>query len=236
MDIHTKEQIDRILTSITNLSSRLEAIEGRTDQGPESIAQAQPPPLLSTSQPATGDVAIDINTAFNAIKAAHQNIKLPSSLTVPTDKTGINKKDQPVINLLNKAAKFAETGLKIIQSPSSDSDTKIQDILTVLTALVINLQEEHAAIVVQGTFDDGVARFFRSLQRTNNFSPEALENLRAAASIAAVYRPRRGQSSSGRGFQSQRFNFRGRGRGAGGQGSFHQQGSFLQQATLHDDS
>ena len=47
MDIHTKEAIDRILTSITNLSSRLEAIEGRTDQGPESIAQAQTLPLLS---------------------------------------------------------------------------------------------------------------------------------------------------------------------------------------------
>ncbi len=220
------------------MSSRIQAIEIKSEQ--DSIAQAQPPPSLSTPAPATADnhaVEVDIQTAYTAIRAAHQQIKLPSSLIVPTDKTGINKKDQPVVNLLTKSAKFAETGLKIIQSPSSDSDTKVQEILTVLTAFVITLQEEHAAIVVEGTFDNGVARFFRSLQRTNNFTPEALENLRAAASIASAYRPRRGQSTPGfqnnRGFQNQqRFGFRGRGRGAGGRGSYQKQSSTMTQ----DDS
>ena len=120
------------------MSSRIQAIEIKSEQ--DSIAQVQPPPSLSTPAPATADdhaVAVDIYTAFTAIRAAHQQIKLPSSLIVPTDKTGINKKDQPVINLLTKFAKFAETGLKIIQSLSSDSDTKIQDILAVLTAFVM---------------------------------------------------------------------------------------------------
>ena len=239
MDSHTKEALDKILTSISELSSRIQAIEVKSEQ--DSIAQVQPPPSLSNPAPATADehaVEVDIHTAFSAIRAAHQQIKLPSSLIVPTDKTGINKKDQPVINLLTKSAKFAETGLKIIQSPSSGSDTKVQELLTVLTSFVITLQEEHAAIVVQGTFDDGVARFFRSLQRTNNFTPEALENLRAAASIASAYRPRRGQSTPGfqnnRGFQSQqRFGGRGRGRGAGGRGFYHQQQS---SAMAQDDS
>ena len=127
-----------------------------------------------------------------------------------TDKTGVRRADQPVHNILVKVSKFTETIIKIIQSPdySPDSEAepkRLQDILTVTTALIQVLEEETTALVVQGSFDDGVAKFFRSLQRTNNFSADSLENLRAAASIAAVYRP-----------QHQR--------GRGGAGGYHQRG------------
>ena len=135
-------------------------------------------------------------TAFSAIKAAVQHVKFLSSLQVPTDKIGVKRSDQPLISLISNVAKYAETGLKVIQAPlHSGSALKLQDLLTVLSALVQSLQEEHAAVVVQGTFGDNVARFFRSLQRSSGFNKKSLENLRAAASIASVYRPqRRGQA------------------------------------------
>ena len=92
--------------------------------------------------------------------------------------------------------------------------------LTTTTALIETLQEEAAALIVQGTFDEGVSKFFRSLQRSNSFSPDALDNLRAAASIAAVYRPQqRGRGGSGAGgFQRGGF-YRGGFRRRGGRGS-----------------
>ena len=76
-----------------------------------------------------GDV--DLNTAFSAVKAAVQHIKLPSSLQVPTDKTGVRRSDQPLLNLITQVVKYAETGLKIIQTPlHSDAASKLQDLLT----------------------------------------------------------------------------------------------------------
>ena len=207
MDEATKDIIQKLSESLNNIDSRLRAIESN------SVAQTQPSPPAE----ATGvvDEDVDLNTAFSAVKAAVQHIKLPSSLQVPTDKTGVRRSDQPLLNLITKVAKYAETGLKIIQTPlHSDTSAKLQDLLTTLSALVQLLQEEHAAVVVQGTFDDNVAKFFRTLQRSSGFNQEALENLRAAASIASVYRPqRRGQAN---GYQG--------GRGQGGQ--YQQRGAF----------
>ena len=208
MDEATKDIINKLSESLNNIDSRLRAIESN------SVAPTQPsPPAEATGVVDEGDV--DLNTAFSAVKAAVQHIKLPSSLQVPTDKTGVKRSDQPLLNLINKVAKYAETGLKIIQTPlHSDASSKLQDLLTTLSALVQLLQEEHAAVVVQGTFDDNVAKFFRTLQRSSGFNQEALENLRAAASIASVYRPqRRGQAN---GYQG--------GRGQGGQ--YQQRGAF----------
>ena len=230
MDEATKDTINKLSESLNNIDSRLRAIESN------SVAPAQPsPPAETTGVVDEGDV--DLNTAFSAIKAAVQHVKLPSSLQVPTDKTGVKRSDQPLLNLITKVAKYAETGLKIIQTPlHSDASSKLQDLLTTLSALVQLLQEEHAAVVVQGTFDDNVAKFFRTLQRSSGFNQEALENLRAAASIASVYRPqRRGQATGyqggrGQGGQyQQRGAFRGR-RGFGGRG--HQFQSQQQQDDL----
>ena len=99
-------------------------------------------------------------------------------------------------------------------------DQRLSDVLTTTTALIECLQEEAAALIVQGTFDEGVSKFFRSLQRSSTFSPDALDNLRAAASIAAVYRPQqRGRGGSGAGgFQRGGFH-RGGFRRRGGRGS-----------------
>ena len=216
--------MDDVQNTLCNISKSLGDLVARISAIETNISIAQDLPASQQTTPAeavTEDINVDVTTAFLAIKTAVAGVKLPSSLIVPTDKTGIKRNDQPVLNLLTKCSKYVETCLKVIQSPSTDASTKIQELLTVLTAHVILLQEEHAAVVVQGSFDEGVARFFRSLQRTNSFTPEALDNLRAAASIASVYRPQR--SAGRRGFQGQRFGYRGRGRGSSGRGGYQQQ-------------
>ena len=80
------------------------------------------------------------------------------------------------------------------------------------------LQDEQAAILVQSSFDPTVARFFRNLRRGGGLTPDALEDLRSAASIAAAYRPQQQSRGSGRGpsaFQFQQRDFFGRAAGRG---------------------
>ena len=75
------------------------------------------------------------------------------------------------------------------------------------------LQDKHAPLIVQGSFDPTVSRYFRFLQRNSSFTPEALGNLRSAATIASAYRLQQGRAD-------------GRGDGDGGR-----RGLFSQQAT-----
>ena len=198
----------------SNLTQRLENLERRfanvEPAGSSVVAEGQESSI-------TGNT--DIHAAFAAIKSALSSHRLPTSLIVPTDKTGVRKADQPTHNVITKVAKYIETIVKLIQVPELTSEQRLGDILTVASALTYVLQEEAAALVVQGTFDDGVAKFFRSLQRGHSFSDEALANLRAAASIAAVYRPQqaqRGASFRGGGHRGHRGGFRRRGFSRGG--------------------
>ena len=207
MDQLSKD-VAAIAASLAQINVRIERLENGSPQPtPHLQAQAQP---AAENEIQSLPAEFDVQSCFNAIKSSLATQKIPPSLIVSTDKTGVRRADQPVHNILVKVSKFTETIIKIIQSPdySPDSEAepkRLQDILTVTTALIQVLQEETTALVVQGSFDDGVANFFRSLQRTNNFSADSLENLRAAASIAAVYRP-----------QHQR--------GRGGAGGYHQRG------------
>ena len=205
MEQLTKTVAD-LAASVNQINSRIDTIEnGSTLHNPRRQAEAQPQPVAETeSLP-----EFDVQTCNNAIKSSLAAQRIPQSLIVPSGKTGIRRADQPVHNIIIKVSKFTETIIKIIQSPEYTPDAeaeskRLQDILTVTTALIQFLQEESTALVVQGSFDDGVAKFFRSLQRTNNFSAESLENLRAAASIAAVYRPQGPQHQRGRGGYHQR--------------------------------
>lgn len=201
MDQLTKTVAD-LAASVNQINLRIDTIEnGPTLPNPRQQDQPQPVPE-NVSLP-----EFDVQTCYNAIKSSLAAQRIPQSLVVPSDKTGIRRSDQPVHNVIVKVSKFTETIIKIIQSPDytpDDEPKRLQDILTVSTALIQVLQEESTALVVQGSFDDGVAKFFRSLQRTNNFSAESLENLRAAASIAAVYRPQGPQHQRGRGGYHQR--------------------------------
>ena len=156
----------------------------------------------------------DASTDYVTVRNKHSSLKLPVELTLPDGgKTGIKRSDQPMLNVISKSAKHVETAFKVLKNADdTNTDETYTDLFTVLYSLMQHLQEEQAALVVNSTFDPTVGRFFRALQRGGSFTPAAIENLRSAASIAAVYRP---SSSSTQ---------RGRGNGGRGNGFFNQRG------------
>ena len=169
----------------------------------------------------------DVQATFASIKASVQHIRLPAELTLSSSgASGLKKGEAQTHTIINKVARITETIFKVLKS----KDDPYDDTFSCLLALISTLQDEQAALLVQSSFDPTVARFFRSLRRGGGFTPDAIEDLRSAASIAAAYRPQqqqqprgtgRGQSfhfqpqrdffsrSSGRGFPSQRGGRRG---------------------------
>ncbi len=162
--------------------------------------------------PAGGSIATDVQGEYQSIKESLSRITLPPDLRVNDSRQGIRRGDQVLYNVVTKCARFTETALKSL-SQTSDCDNENcsgqhDQLVKILQAEISYLQDEFAAIAVQGQFDPNVSRFFRTLQRnTSVFSPLALDNLRNATAISAMYRPQRG-----RGFnRGSRGAFRGRG-------------------------
>jgi hypothetical protein len=158
---------------------------------------------------------VDIGAEYASVRASVQAVRLPPNLTIPeTTKQGVRKSDHQQVNLISRNARFCETALKVLAAKQEDKGKTFSDLFTVLVAQMKYLQDEQSALLVQSTFDPTVSRFFRSLQRSNSsFTPDALENLRAAATIASAYKPQRRGGS-------QDYSSRGRGRDL-----FHQQSS-----------
>ena len=169
--------------------------------------------------------AEDIQATYASIKASVQAVRLPPDLTLGSSgATGLKKGEAQVHTLINKVARITETIFKILKSKEDPYD----DVFSCALALINILQDEQAAILVQSSFDPTVARFFRNLRRGGGLTPDALEDLRSAASIAAAYRPQQQQQQSrgtGRGpsaFQYQQRDFFSR---SAGRGFPHQRGA-----------
>ena len=88
----------------------------------------------------------------------------------------------------------------------------LDNLFLIQYAQIKYLQEEYAALLVNGQFDASTAKIFRSLQNTSGFDQDSLETLRAAATLSAAGRPtgsstedrftaRRGFPGTGRGRQ-----------------------------------
>ena len=144
----------------------------------------------------------DAQATFASIKASIQHVRLPAELTLASSgASGLKKGDQQSHTLLSKIGRYAETIFKVLQA----KDDPYEDIFACVFALMRFLQEEQASLLVQSSFDPTVARFFRNLRRGGGLTPDAIEDLRSAASIAAVYRPPQQHQS----YQSQRSFGRG---------------------------
>ena len=144
----------------------------------------------------------DAQATFASIKASVQHVRLPAELTLASSgASGLKKGDQQSHTLLSKIGRYAETIFKVLQA----KDDPYEDIFACVFALMRYLQEEQASLLVQSSFDPTVARFFRNLRRGGGLTPDAIEDLRSAASIAAVYRPPQQHQS----YQSQRSFGRG---------------------------
>ena len=158
----------------------------------------------------------DAQAAYASIRASVSSVRLPAELTVCSSGAGgLKKGDATLHNLISKIARIAETCIKLMKAKADPYD----DLFTCLQVLIRQLQDEQANLLVQASFDPTVARFFRNLRKGSGLNQEALEDLRSAASIAAVYRPAPAANrgfQAGRGFQPQtRGDFFGRFAGRG---------------------
>ena len=148
----------------------------------------------------------DLQGQFQSIKDSLQRVRLPPELKLSEQRRGVRANDKAQFNCVTRSARYIETALKVIATvgdggPSQDD---LNTLFTILRAHMGYLQDEHAAIVVQGQFDPTTSRFFRALQsNTSGFTPASLECLRNAAAIAAVSN-QQPQSSGHRGYQPSR--------------------------------
>lgn len=219
-----EDRVSSLESGLQDIRSILQDISAKIVSPEQTSAEPAPTITPTPEAPAinsTPDTPIprsvinpteDAQATFASIKASVQHVRLPAELTLASSgATGLKKGDQQSHTLLSKIARYAETIFKILQA----KDDPYEDIFASVFALMRFLQEEQASLLVQSSFDPTVARFFRNLRRGGGLTPDAIEDLRSAASIAAVYRPPQQHQS----YQSQR----GFGRG---QQSFQQRDFF----------
>lgn len=179
-----------------------------------------PSPGSSRAIPA----AEDVQAEYRSIAESVNKVQLPSDCTLNKSAIGINRELKTAHTVITQASKYTETSLKLlinyIANPPAGEE-ELSKLFTIQYAQLRYLQDELAGLIVQGQFDQGTSKLFRSLQKnTSAFTPEALENLRSAAAISAT----QVQTNRGAG-----HNRRGRFRGnSGGHGSYRgNSGSFI---------
>ena len=141
---------------------------------------------------ALGASPADIQAEYQVIADSVQRIQLPPETVLKNSRQGIPRELQVAHNIITKCAKYAETTIKLLATLSEGRVTTsdLEKLFTVQYAEVKFLQDELAALIVQGQFDPGTSKLFKALQRNSSvFTPEALDNLRSAATISAAATP-----------------------------------------------
>lgn len=160
-----------------------------------------------------------IQEQFNSIKSSVEKVVLPPSLKLADSRSGVRKEDQQTLNVVSKSARYIETVIKLLsRCDNSESATvDLQPIVITLLANIRYLQDEYAALLVKGRFDQPTANFFRSLQRnTSGFDSRNIENVRIAAELSGVNARR---NNTGQSYENNyRGSFRGSFTGRGARG------------------
>jgi hypothetical protein len=180
------------------------------------LVGASNPPFLSSATGATSNQP-DLQAEFQSLKDSLSKVKIPAELRLNDSRQGIKRSDQPLLNVIVKCGRYCETGIKLLgtlEAGSSLDQETLDNLFLIHHAQVKYLQEEFAALLVNGQFDTSTAKIFRSLQRnTSGFDQTSLETLRSAATLAAAGRSSGSGDERGRRGQSY-FYGRGRGRGS----------------------
>jgi hypothetical protein len=144
------------------------------------------------ADPPAQEPSVDVQGEFRSIKDSLQQLKLPASLRLNADRLNIRREDLPMLTVLQKAAKYSETTIKLIDALLARNEDPsvadmMQNILTTQTACIQYLQDEYSALVVHGTVDKDTAKIFRSLQKnTSGLSAANPVHLQHATAIAAA--------------------------------------------------
>ena len=76
--------------------------------------------------------------------------------------------------------------MKFLGSVDTDRPVDLEPLTTVLLANIKHLQDEYAALLVKGKFDNNTAQLFRSLQKNNSgFTAENIHNVKIAAKLSS---------------------------------------------------
>jgi hypothetical protein len=132
----------------------------------------------------------DIQGDFKVLKDSLNTVRLDAKLKLNDSRSGIKREDNVTYNNLAKSARYVETGLKLlskINDPSAITQKDLEDLTLVLVAQMKYIQDEYAALIVQGSSDKETGKLFR--QFTNNTSGlmgEHIENFKKATQIRAT--------------------------------------------------
>ena len=141
----------------------------------------------------------EVQAEFRAIRDSVAKVKLPPDLLVGDSRAGVSRADLPRFNIIQKSARYQETVLKLL-SACDPEDAALNQVSAVSLAHLRYLQEEYTQLLVSAQFDDGTAKLFSTLQQNPAaFTPNSLENLQRAVTIAGARQSRQVSGSRGRG-------------------------------------
>lgn len=226
-----EEKLDGFMRSIEDRLGDIEKTissprfaQGRSSEGlfppPSGHEAASNPPLqgATSQQP-------DLQAEFQTLKDSLNKVKIPAELKLNDSRQGIKRSDQPLLNVITKCGRYCETAIKLLATIDGSGRNPVDqqtldNLFLIQQAQIKYLQEEFAALLVNGQFDTSTAKIFRSLQRnTSGFDQGSLETLRSAATLAAAGRSS-GSASDDRGRRGHSYSY---GRGRGRYSSFNRQ-------------
>ena len=221
-----EDTLEKILKEVKSLRVRVESLETTTQRqsglgptwgGPGDAGDAIGPSFIHTREPTTDSnpfganvspsaATASVDAEYQRIRCSVQSVRLPANLTLQESRQGVKREDLPLFNVLAKCARYTETMMKLCASADGDSH---ENVFNVSYAMMKYIQDEYTALIVSSTFDPNVSRVFRSLQRNTGFTPEAMEHLRSATTIASAYRPQTNARARGRGGRQHSFQNQG---------------------------
>ena len=115
------------------------------------------------------DVIKNIQQDFNSLKSSVEKVILPSHLKLHDSRSGIKREDQPVLTVLSKCGRYIKTALKVLgQIREGDDNVDLNPFATIWLANLKFLQDEYAALLVNGKFDKNTSQLLGALQIYNS--------------------------------------------------------------------
>ena len=219
-----EDALSQIFKELGKINQRIDSVEfsrresstGSLHRSPPIQSRARENPWDSLNQQGSGsvgsnpnrensdvDVFKDIQQEFNTLKSSVEKVVLPSGLKLHDSRSGVKREDQPVLTVLSKCGRYIETALKLLSQIKEGDNVDLNPLSITLIANLKYLQDEYAALLVNGKFDKGTSQLFRSLQTHNSgFDSQQLQNVRVAAELSSIsnrYQPPTQSRGSGRG-------------------------------------
>ena len=122
-----------------------------------------------------------------------QRIQLPPETVLKNSRQGIPRELQVAHNIITKCAKYSETTIKLLATLSEGRVTTsdLEKLFTVQYAEVKFLQDELAALIVQGQFDPGTSKLFKALPVYNVIRRCSLLKRWIISGVQQLYRQQR---------------------------------------------